>query len=101
MADHIIVDDLILGGLIRGVNVTRDLVLKDGSQQHQRITGTKSFSGQLVSESFHVSDKLNNVNPREVCQTSIPPQTSKWIVYGKAIFFVINFVYVKFICFLL
>ena len=72
-----------LGGLIQGQNITEDLILKDTDHSHRSITGVKSFSGPLVSESFRVTHDLNGVNPKEVCQTSIPPQNSKWVVFGN------------------
>lgn len=80
---HIIIDNLDVGGLIQGHNITEDLILKDTDQLHRSLTGVKSFSGPLVSESFHVTNELNGIDPHEVCQTAIPPQNSKWVVFGN------------------
>jgi hypothetical protein len=38
-----------------------------------------------VSESLSVVKDLNGVDPKQVCQKPIPPQTSKWIVYGNTV----------------
>ena len=84
MSDHIIIDDLKVEGLIQGHNVTREMFLKD-SHDHRTISGVKSFAGPLVSESLSVVKDLNGVDPKQVCQKPIPPQTSKWIVYGNTV----------------
>jgi hypothetical protein len=72
-------------GLIQGHNVTEELVLKD-SDVHRTISGVKSFAGPLVSDSLRVVKDLNGVDPKQVCQNPIPPQTSKWIVYGNTVY---------------
>ncbi len=84
ISDHIIIDDLKVEGLIQGHNVTEELVLKD-SHDHRTISGVKTFAGPLVSESLRVVKDLNGVDPKQVCQKPIPPQTSKWIVYGNTV----------------
>jgi hypothetical protein len=85
-SDHIVTDDLKIEGLIQGHNVTKELFLKN-SDDRRTITGVKSFSGPLVSDSLRVVKDLNGVDPKQVCQKPIPPQPSNWIVYGNIVNF--------------
>ena len=86
--DELVIDELVLSGTIQGINITEDLVLKSSDQQ-QLVGGLKSFTGPLVSESLHVSNELNGQNPIQLCQTNLPPQSLKWIVYGNFFLFTI------------
>ncbi|KAI9558066.1 hypothetical protein GHT06_014819 [Daphnia sinensis] len=84
--DHLVIDDLAVEGFIQGHNVTKELVRKHSGKERQPILGLKSFSGPLVSESFRVVKDINGVDPKRVCETPIPPQTSNWVVFGNVLF---------------
>ncbi|XP_057379728.1 uncharacterized protein LOC130702079 [Daphnia carinata] len=83
---HLVIDNLVVGGFIQGHNVTKELVRKHSGKDRQPILGLKSFSGPLVSDSLRVVKDINGVDPKHVCETPIPPQTSNWIVFGNVLF---------------
>lgn len=83
--DHLVVDNLVVGGLVQGVNVSSDLVLKSSNESVQTITGKKSFTAPLTSESLTIHHELNGHDPDIACNLNVPPQSSDWIIYGKLI----------------
>lgn len=80
---HLVIDDLLVEGFIQGHNVTEELIRKHSGKDRQSILGLKSFSGPLVSDSFRVVKDINGFDPKRVCETPIPPQTSNWVVFGN------------------
>ncbi|KZS11248.1 putative Closca [Daphnia magna] len=83
---HLVIDDLLVEGFIQGHNVTEELIRKHSGKDRQSILGLKSFSGPLVSDSFRVVKDINGFDPKRVCETPIPPQTSNWVVFGNVLF---------------
>lgn len=81
--DHVIVDNLLVDGLVQGLDVSRDLVLKSSQQLTQHIRGHKLFAAPLTSAFLEISHELNGEKPDIACHSKVPPQNSQWVVYGE------------------
>lgn len=74
-------ENLVVNGTVQDVRPS-DLVLRSASDR-PRVTGKKSFKAPLVSKSLVVESRLNGQDPHHLCNFSIPPQTSAWLVVGN------------------
>lgn len=78
-----VVDNLVVDGLVQGINVSDDLVLKSSDEPVQVITGHKTFAAPLTSGSLEIEKKLNGQKPEIACHSNVPPQSSNWVIYGE------------------